>query len=115
MKWRFGVNGKALQWFVTFLADRSQRVSVNGGLSSAFLIKQGVPQGNCLGSLLFTVYTSKLFYIVSKYLPSVHCYAEDTQFYLEFCPAVKGEIEVALNAMADCIHDLMKWMIEDQQ
>ena len=113
MKSRFGVNGKALQWFASYLADRSQRVSVNGGFSSSFPLKQGVPQGSCLGPLLFTVYTSKLFDIVSKHLPSVHCYADDTQLYLAFSPAVQGEDEFVFKAMADCIQDLRKWMIED--
>ena len=58
-----GVDGKALEWFASYLADRTQRV--NDGLSSAFPLRQGVPQGSCLGPLLFTVYTSKLFDIVS--------------------------------------------------
>ena len=54
---------------------RTQRVRVNGGLSDVFPVKQGVPQGSCLRPLLFTIYTSKLFEIVSWYLPSIHCYA----------------------------------------
>ena len=61
LKSRFGVDGKALEWFASYLADRTQRVTVNNGLSSAFPLRQGVPQGSCLGPLLFTVYTSKLF------------------------------------------------------
>ena len=88
MKLRLGVDGKALEWFASYLADRTQRVTVNDGLSSAFPLRQGVPQGSCLGPLLFTVYTSKLFDIVSKHLPSVHCYADDTQLYLAFSPHV---------------------------
>ena len=114
LKLRFGVDGKALEWFASYLADRTQRVTVNDGLSSAFPLRQGVPQGSCLGPLLFTVYTSKLFDIVSKHLPSVHCYADDTQLYLAFSPDVQGEDEAALNAMRDCIHDLRNWMIEDR-
>ena len=61
LKLRFGVDGKALEWFASYLADRTQRVTVNDGLSHTFPLRQGVPQGSCLGSLLFTVYTSKLF------------------------------------------------------
>ena len=114
LKSRFGVDGKALEWFASYLADRTQRVTVNDGLLSAFPLRQGVPQGSCLGPLLFTVYTSKLFDIVSKHLPSVHCYADDTQLYLAFSFDVQGEDEAALNAIRDCIHDLRNWMIEDR-
>ena len=111
---RFGVDGKALECFASYLANRTQRVTVNDGLSSAFPLRQGVPQGSCLGPLLFTVYASKLFDIVSKHLRSVHCYADDTQLHLAFSPTVLGEDEAALNAMRDCIPDLRNWMIEDQ-
>ena len=89
--------------------DYTQCVTVN----DAFPLRQGVPQGSCLGPVLFTVYTSKLFEIVSTLLPSVHCYAENTQLYLAFSPDVQGEDEAALNAMCDCIHDLRNWMLED--
>ena len=98
---------------MSYLVDHTQCVTVNDGLSSAFPLRQGVPQGICLGPLLFTVYTSKLFDIVSTPLPSVHCYADDTQLYLAFSPDVQGEDEATLNAMRDCIHDLRNWMLED--
>lgn len=55
LKLRFGEDGKALKWFALYLADRTQRVTTNDGLSSAFPLRQGVPQGSCLRSLLFTV------------------------------------------------------------
>ena len=50
-----GVAGRALSWLTSYLNDRSQRVAVNGGLSDNFPPKQGVPQGSCLGPVLFTV------------------------------------------------------------
>ena len=64
------MDGKALECFASYLANRTQRVTVNDGLSSAFPLRQAVPQGSCLGPLLFTVYASKLFDIVSKHLPT---------------------------------------------
>ena len=100
---RFGVHNKALDWFASYLVDRSQRVAVEGDVSSTFPLKQGAPQGSCLGLIHFSVYTSKLFDIVEKNLPSGHCYADDSQLYLAFSPNVPGDDEIALNAMCDCI------------
>ena len=109
-----GVSGKALEWFTSYLFGTSQQVAVNDGLSSSFPLKQGVPQGSCLGPVLFTIYTSKMFEIVEKHLPSVHCIADDTQLYVAFSPNQPGDDEAALKAMSDCIRDLRDWMIRDR-
>ena len=109
------MNGKALDWFVSYLADCLQRVAMNGGVSSStFPLKQEAPQGSYLGPIHFTVYKSTLFAIVEKHLPRVHCYAHDSQLYLSFSPSVPGDDEIALNAMYDCVKDLKEWMIRDQ-
>ena len=73
-----GITDNALAWFKSYLCDRFQRVAVNGSLSDQFLLKQGVPQGSCLGPLLFTIYTRTLFQILERHLPQVHCHAADT-------------------------------------
>ena len=52
---RFGVSGTALQWLQSYLADRSQRVSINGVLSDGFELRHGVPQESCLGPMLFSL------------------------------------------------------------
>ena len=56
----FGIADTALQWFRSYLAGRSQRVLLNGSFSEDFSLPHGVPQGSCLGPLLFTIYASKL-------------------------------------------------------
>ena len=89
----------ALAWFKSYLSDRFQRVSVNGSLSDQFPLKQGVPQGSCLGPLLFTIYTRKLFEIVERHLPQVHCYAEDTQLYVSFSPNRSADADFAIKSM----------------
>ena len=108
-----GVTGIALAWFRSYLSDRFQRVSVNGGLSKKFSLCQGVPQGSCLGPLLFTIYTRKLFDIVERHLPEVHCYADDTQLYVSFSPNQSAKADDAIKSMTDCISDVRSWMISD--
>ena len=53
----FGVSGKVLEWF---LYNRSQRVTINGNPSDSFPLQYGVPQGSCLGPILFDIYASKV-------------------------------------------------------
>ena len=62
-----GILGTALNWFTSYLSDRSQRVSVHGVPSRPFDLNCGVLQGSCLGTLLFIIYASKLFKIVEHY------------------------------------------------
>ena len=76
-------------------------------------MRWNVPQGSCLGPLLFTVHTSKLFEILRSYHPSAHAYADATQLYLSFRPSDSlSEVE-ALAALENCICDVRAWMRED--
>lgn len=83
LQFQFGVRGNALLWFKSYLVGRTQQVSVNETLSKNFNLNCGVPQGSCLGPLLFTIYASILFDILESYLPSIRSYVDDTQ--LMYC------------------------------
>lgn len=54
LQFTFGVNGKVLSWFSSYLSGRSQQIAINETLSAEFELHCGVPQGSCLGPLLFT-------------------------------------------------------------
>ena len=82
----FGICGDVLKWFRSYLTGRVQRVIVNQQSSKTFNLNYGVPQGSCLGPVLFLLYASRLFEVVKKHLPSVHGYADDTQLYVSFRP-----------------------------
>ena len=110
----FGIRDTALRWFRSYLSDRSQRVSLDGKVSDKFQLTHGVPQGSCLGPLLFTLYVSKLFDIIKGHLPHVHTYADDTQLYLAFKPDSAVNALDAVNAMELCIRDLRTWMLHDK-
>ena len=64
--------------------------------------------------LLFSIYTSELFTIISRHLPAVHCSADDTQLYLAFQPNDGAAQDSAMKAMEACLQDIRNWMIRDR-
>ena len=110
----YGITGTALKWFHSYLSNRKQRILINGSYSSDFDLPQGVPQGSCLGPLLFTLYASKLFDVVESHLPNVHAYADDTQLYISFKPDCSATEMDAVDALQACIRDIRTWMVQDK-
>ena len=92
---RFGIGGRALEWFRLYLGDRTQFVNTNGSTSERRVLQFGVPQGSVLGPLLFSLYTSPLSDIASKHELSFHFYAYDRQLYVTFESSSLNDMELS--------------------
>ena len=87
---------------------------MNDVLSDTFDQEWGVPQGACLGLLLFVLYFSKFFEITGCYLPNVHVYGNDTRLHMSFSPYDIDEQLNTLSAIEDCITAIRSRMSEDK-
>lgn len=103
----FGIGDSALRWLSSYLSDRSQRIKVNGALSSGSDLPFGVPQGSVLGPLLFSLYTTPLSQTISTFSVPHHFYADDSQLYVSFSTE---DSAAALQNLQSCLDSVQHWM-----
>ena len=72
----YRIQGIALDWFRSYLTNRTRRCLVNGPLHRICSLNCGVPQGSIYGPLLFLIYTNDLPNCLTSCLRRM--YADDT-------------------------------------
>ena len=103
----FGIRGRALEWFISYLQGRMQAVSIDGCLSDKVALSCRVPQGSVLGPILFTMYTQPLSDLIHNHACDHHKYADDTQLSKG---APVSLFHSALSDVENCIESIVFWM-----
>ena len=75
----YGVKGKSLEWFESYLSERKQYIEVEGQKTYFLNITCGVPQGSILGPLLFLLYINDLCKASNIITPIM--FADDTNLF----------------------------------
>ncbi|KAJ0015514.1 hypothetical protein NQD34_009134 [Periophthalmus magnuspinnatus] len=101
-----GIRGAALEWFTSYLTNRTFSVQIGELSSSTASLFCGVPQGSILGPVLFSLYMLPLGSIIAKYKLAFHCYADDIQIYLP----IMSRKHDALESLFKCIADIKLWL-----
>ena len=87
------MRGKPLDWFTSYLLNRTQYVQIGNDKSSPLEIVCGIPQGSTLGPLLFLLYINDMPNSSTKL--SFRMFADDANiFYTSKDPR---ELELVMN------------------
>ncbi len=98
---RYGITGRVLRWFVSYLSNRMQRVVLNGCFSAWKPVRAGVPQGSILGPLLFLIFIND---IVNDIDACIKLFADDTSLYV-----IVETPEIAARALNRDIEMINQW------
>ena len=100
----FGISGLALKLLTSYLQNRTQTVCIDSQFSPPSLLSTGIPQGSVLGPLLFSLYTTPLSHVLQNSGTFFHFYADDTQLYISFSPALSHAPLSLLSSTLDLVH-----------
>ena len=103
----YGIVGGPHQWFSSYLTRREQYCQIGGQRSSRKVVKHGIPQGSCLGPLLFILYVDDFAKCLVKSSPNM--YADDTSVT---CSA--KDIDTLCDDLRTELTNISKWMRQNK-
>lgn len=74
-----GIRENALKLMTSYLTNRQICVKVNGKISEPIIVNSSVPQGSCLGPLLYLMYVNDFGYLNLHGKPKL--FADDTTIF----------------------------------
>ena len=102
----FGFTDAVLQWFTSYLTDRTHYVSLSNHCSAFAPVHSGVPQCSVFGPMPFTMYIKPLSAIIDSHSIIHHLFADGLQLQMSAPP---DGIYQPLHCMQSCICDFKAW------
>ena len=105
---KINIKSSALEWFRSYLKDRTQQVAIQNVTSERSFLNCGVPQGSILGPVLFNIYLFTLYNIFSDCGFQSIGYADDNCAYMKF--AFSFQQTTLTDLVPRCMDKLSSWM-----
>ena len=102
----YGINGITLNWFNSYLWNRSQYVEIDNVMSTKMVINTGVPQCSILGPILFLIYMNDIPNSIRAFLFVL--YADDTTLFstIEYTvPIDSSDVNYLLNRELSLVYE----------
>jgi hypothetical protein len=103
---RFGIQGSALDWMISYLENRTQVIAVGSNSSTTRRVSCGVPQGSVLGPKQFIAYTDEVSDIFSSHRVSHYTYADDAQGFRSTKPS---DVSSIVTSLERTVTDVSTW------
>ena len=113
LKNQYGIDGKALNWYYSYLCPRSCMEQVKGSTSTLQPLEFSVPQGSCGGPVLYSAYASTLRLVISPPL-NLNGFAEDHSINISFKAKDQNHEKCCITSLENCAVSINDWMNQNR-
>ena len=98
-----GIGGKLIKWLEDWIANRRQRVEIEGEFSEWVMVLSSVLQGSVLGGILFNIFIDDIDEAIRDLLTLIYKFADDTKL-AKIIKNIQDAIRMQRN-----LDDLCRW------
>ena len=107
MQEEIGVGGVVLQWFRSFLQNRTQKVKIDNMYSESLNVPCGAPQGSVLGPKIFNINVRSQPMVFKRCMFSTSSFADDSNGRKQF--ALTFQFHVMNTEITNCLRSIIDW------